>query len=248
MQLYVVPRSFLSWVMLKLIPIKLLLNSVQDRMVLRALSLSFSVKARYRSSQYHRFTYSRIADEYHIGRDKAKKLIAILIEMNLATIQDGNILFGKFKQERGKQVSLLPYNNIDLYNLSDIEKYLRLQAVSIKQSQIDYMTNRIQHLRDPGTLKEFKSARKVMGNYNWVGEADRGQSINTVSSVSGLGKNKAVDLLKWGEAKGLLSKQKRITPISYYLLPEGRYNRSTVFTWRGQKYRAQTTLLSFLVL
>lgn len=234
--------------MLKLIPIKLLLASVQDRMVLRALSLSFSIKSRYRSSQYHRFTYSRIAEEYHIGRDKAKKLVAILVEMNLATIQGGNILFGKFKQNNGRCINLLPYNNIDLFDLSEIEKYLRLQAVSIKQSQIDYMANKLQHLNDPSTLKEYQSARKVMKNYHWAREADRGQSINTVSKVSGLGKNKAVDLLKWGEAKGLLTKHKRLRPIGYYLLPEGIQDKGTVFTWKGRKYLAQTTLISFLVL
>ena len=234
--------------MLNRMPIILLTEAVKSRTVLRALALSFSIKSRYRSSQYHRFTYSRIAEEYHIGRDKAKKIIAILVEMNLATIQGGNILFGKFKQEKGKQVVLLPYNNIDLYNLSDIEKYLRLQAVSIKQSQIDYMANKLQHLNDPSTLKEYQSARKVMKSYHWAREVDRGQSINTVSKVSGLGKNKAVDLLKWGEAKGLLTKHKRLHPISYYLLPEGIQDKGTVFTWRGHKYLAQTTLLSFLVL
>lgn len=234
--------------MLNRMPIILLTEAVKNRMVLRALALAFSVKSRYRSSQYHRFTYSRIAEEYHIGRDKAKALIAILVDQGLAVVTGDIILFRKFKQNKGRCISLLPYNNIDLFDLSEIEKYLRLQAVSIKQSQIDYMANKLQHLNDPSTLKEYQSARKVMKHYHWAREVDRGQSINTVSKVSGLGKNKAVDLLKWGEAKGLLTKHKRLRPISYYLLPEGIQDKGTVFTWKGHKYLAQTTLLSFLVL
>ena len=236
--------------MLRVLPIRLIQYATEDRSAMQAIALAFSVKSRYRSSQYHSFTYSRIAQEYHIGRGKAKRLISVLRQLNLIGDKGQSIIFHKFSSciDKGKLFEIQPYNNIDLFNLTEIEKYLRLQTVYIKQNQIDYAFNRLQHLHEPTTLKEYRSAKKFARNYSWTGEIDRGQSIATVSRASGLGINNAVDLLRWGEEKKLLVKQKRIQRVPFYSLPEGKCGRATVFTSHGCKFIAQCSVLSFMVL
>lgn len=230
--------------MLTRMPIRFLQDISDERPKMRAIALAFSIKARYRSSSY-RFTISRIAQEYHIGRDTAKRLLLTLYDMGLVKRQGQSILFGKFRQGSGKTIPILPYGNIDLFNLPEVEKYLRLLLVYIKQSQIDYAANKLHHARNPETLKEFKSAKRY--RKYWAGEIDRGQSIHTVSNVSGLGNNKAVQLLAWGEKKKLLVKLKRVRRVGFYDLPTGKYDRSTVFTWQGKKFVAESTILLFSV-
>jgi hypothetical protein len=236
--------------MLKVMPISLLRDSVKDKVVMRAIALAFSIKSRYRSSRLLRFTYFRIAEEYHIGRATAKRLIGILKTMGLVEESNNTLLFGKFKhyKENVRFFEIQPYDNLDLFNLIEIEKYLRLQAVYIKQSNIDYAVNRLQHLQNPRTPKQYKSAKRYAQTCGWNGSIDNGQSINTVSKASGLGINNAVKLLNWGEKKGLLVKHKRIRRVPFYSLPEGKFDRATVFTWHGCKFLAQSSVIKFKVL
>ena len=95
-----------------------------------------------------------------------------------------------------KNIEIQKYYSINRNNLKEIERFLRLQAVRIKQSQIDYAINCIESTQKAKNAKELKSAKKNLKKIgNWNGNVDRGMSIRIVENVSGLGKNKSVELL-----------------------------------------------------
>ena len=235
---------------LEIIPLGLLRDNVNDRPTMKALSLAFAVKAMYKSSWLKDATYARIAEMFGIGRAKAKEYITILSGLNLIERKGKDILFKGFRHSgKSKFISLQDYSKIDITNLREVEKFLRLQAVKIKQSQIDYATKKIKALNEPESTREYKQAKRYQRFSGWGREVDEGQSVKTVSKACGLNKGSSVKLLEWGEAKGLLKKEKRVVRVAKYPTQEEVAEHSfhcSYFHYRGRCYRAMTSLLRFI--
>lgn len=234
---------------LRVLPIGLLNEYRDDKPVMKALTLAFAIKSRFRSSAVVRTSYKKIASMFHIGRERAKKSITILAEMGLIDRKGESIVFRSFRHAGDyKFIDIQDYKNIDLTNLQEVEKFIRLQAVYIKQAQIDYAANRLSELSDPKNMRELKRARRYMRKHNWGGKADHGQSIRTVGEVSGLSKTTAVELLKWGISRGLLVKEKRITRVGFYRTKEEALTKGqgySEFFCHGRRYLAETSILHF---
>ena len=235
---------------LEIIPIGLLTENIHDRPTVKALSLAFAVKAMYRSSWLKDATYARIAQMFGISRAKAKEYIAILSGLNLIERKGKDILFKGFRHAgKYKFVSIQDYSKINITDLRETEKYLRLQAVKIKQSQIDYAANNIKALGEPESTREYKMAKRYQRFSGWGREVDEGQSVKTVGKTSGLSKGMAVKLLMWGEAKKLLKKEKRVVRVAHYPSQEELAKHSfhcSYFYYQGCCYRAMTSLLKFI--
>lgn len=233
---------------LHVLPIGLLRDNIDSKKVMRALAFMFMVKAMFKSGAVHHATYQRLSDLTGVGRAKAKIHVTVLKEMGLVRWQGDTLIFGSFDPEgKYKKFEIQDYSHIDITNLKEVEKFIRLQAVRIKQSQIDHAVSKLKARRDPQTLREFKGAMR--GVDDWNGRPDQGQSIYTVQEVSGLGVNSAVDLLKWGEIHGLLKKEKRIERVPYYPsrveeLAES-HTHCKEFYYGGRRYLVRPSILLF---
>jgi len=227
----------------------ILKSAIANKRTMRALSLAFAIKANFRSSQFNNFTYSRVAEMFHIGRETAKHLIVELRDMGLVEDRGPHILIRslKGKREKGRNLTLQDYSAIDLYNLKEVEKFLRLQSVALKQSQIDYAANVQKDILSPGSSRDYRRAKRESRKLgHWSGDADRGQSINTVMKVSGLCKNGAINLLKWGEKKRLLTKNRRVVRLGPSMgMEDFSLGRTHVFSWKNQVYSCLPTELTF---
>lgn len=216
---------------------------------MRALSLAFAIKANFRSSQFNNFTYSRVAEMFHIGRETAKHLIVELRDMGLVEDRGPHILIRslKGKREKDRNLTLQDYSAIDLYNLKEVEKFLRLQSVALKQSQIDYAANVRKDILSPESSRDYRRAKRESRKLgHWSGDVDRGQSINTVMRASGLRRNNAIGLLKWGEKKGLLIKKRRMIKIGAVMRTDDfSIGRTRIFSWKNQTYVCKPTELTF---
>jgi hypothetical protein len=231
----------------------LIRRSVKDKKEMKALALSFAVKALYKSSQLNNFTYSRIAEIFHISRISAKTRIEILRNMGLVFNNGNHLMFRTLREfgEGNKNINIQNYSSIDINNLKEVEKFLRLQGVFIKQSQIEYAVNVQKNILNPSSPQEYKKAKRKSKNIkHWNGETDLGQSINTVMKSSGLGRNSAIKILKWGEDKKLLTKKKRITKLFSAVGCEDNFkipgNRARFFSCKGIVYSVLPTILMFL--
>jgi hypothetical protein len=227
----------------------ILKSAIANKKTMRALSLAFAIKANFRSSQFNSFTYSRVAEMFHIGRETAKHLIEELHNMGLIENRGPNILIRSLKDKgiRARNRKIQDYSNVDISNLKEVEKFLRLQGVLLKQSQIDYAANIQKDILSPrcsGDYRRAKRESKKMGH--WSGEADRGQSISTVMKASGLRRNSAINLLKWGEKSGLLIKKKRMIKIGAAMRTDDfSIGRTRIFSWENQTYVCKPTELTF---
>jgi len=238
---------------MRLVSQNLIRASVSDKKAMKALSLAFAVKALYKSSALNDGSYSHIAQLFHIGRTSAKERIQTLLLMGLIRRDGNRIIFLTLKQVGIgiKNVPILDYSNINLYNLKEVENYLRLQGVCIKQSQIDYAANVHQRIANPTSCKELRTMKRKAENLAyWSGEVDRGQAICTVMRSSGLQRNSAIGLLKWGEDTGLVEKEKRFSqffadcgsdPSNIF----GKNTRGKFFSWHGLIFFVQPSVLSF---
>ena len=226
---------------------------MSDKKVMKALSLAFAVKALYTSSALNNGSYNHIAKTFHIGRESAKERIRTLQELGLIRRDGNRIIFLSFRQrgEGIKNVPILDYSDIDLTNLKEVERYLRLQGVYIKQSQIDYAANVQKRITNPSSVKEYRTAKRLVKKMaHWSGEADNGQAVCTVMKSSGLKRNSAIALLKWGENTGLLEKEKRFSqffaacgcdPSTIF----GSHSRGKFFVWHGLTFFVQPSILHF---
>lgn len=227
--------------------------SVSDKKVMKALSLAFAVKALYVSSALNNGSYNHIAKTFHIGRTSAKEMINTLQSLGLIRRVGNRIIFLQFRQrgEGIKNVPIQDYSDVDLTNLKQVEYYLRLQGVYIKQSQIDYAANVQKRIANPSSCKELRAMkRKAKNMAHWSGEADTGQAVCTVMKSSGLKRNSAIRLLKWGEDMKLLEKEKRFSQLfaSVGSNPAdllGKRTRGKFFVWHGLTFLVQPSILSF---
>lgn len=227
--------------------------SVSDKKVMKALSLAFAVKALYVSSALNNGSYSNIARIFHIGRASAREMIHTLLSLGLVRRDGKRIIFLRFRQrgEGIKNVKIQNYDNIDLTNLKQVESYLRLQGVYFKQSQIDYAANVQKRIANPSSVKEMRQMkRKAENMVHWSGAVDTGQAICTVMKSSGLKRNSAIRLLKWGESIMLLEKEKRFS--QFYAAcgsdPSDIFeekSRGKFFTWHGLVFFVQPSILHF---
>lgn len=220
---------------------------------MKALSLAFAVKALYTSSALNNGSYNHMAKTFHIGRESVKERIQTLQSLGMIRREDDRIIFLSFRQrgEGIKNVPILDYSDIDLTNLREVEKYLRLQGVYIKQSQIDYAANVQKRITNPSSVKEYRTAKRLVKKMaHWSGEADTGQAVCTVMKSSGLKRNGAMALLRWGEKAGLLEKEKRFSqfyaargcdPSTIF---DGR-TRGKFFVWHGLTFFVQPSILKF---
>lgn len=244
----------------------LITGAAGDEREMKALALAFAIKATILSGDLHNATYSNIANMFHIGRESAKERILCLQEMGLIVrreamvkLPDGTkkleprILFKSLKaQEPGdRDFSIQDHSKINITNLKDVEKFLRLQAVAIKQSHIDWAANLKNSTNKVKSLKELRSnRRKLEKTVAWDGPADNGMSIGTVMAASGLRRNSAVNLLKWGESLGFLRKIRRMERIGisvgYDELIDQPAGRGKYFvTKAGFIYRVSPNILLF---
>ena len=227
--------------------------SVSDKRVTKALSLAFAVKALYVSSALNNGSYSNIARIFHIGRESAKERVQTLQSLGLIRRDGNRIIFLSFRQrgEGIKNVPILDYADIDLTNLKQVEYYLRLQGVYIKQSQIDYAANVQKRITNHSSVNELRRARRKVKNMaHWSGEADTGQAICTVMRSSGLKRNSAIRLLKWGESMRLLEKEKRFSQFFAAFGSDpadifGKRTRGKFFVWHGLAFFVQPSILHF---
>ena len=241
--------------MIKYISASLIQRTINNKEEFRALSLAFAVKSKYLSSQLNNFSYSRLSDMFGISRNTAKNRINKLREMGLVRQNGKNLVFLSL-QELGygiKNIIIQNHSRVNLNNLKEAERFLRVQAVYIKQSQIDYAVNCIESTKNAKTAKELRAAHsKLKKIRNWNGRVDRGQSINTVKRVSGTGKNNAVNLLKWGEKKRLLKKNVRINEVQHVWQETERWKdsddmRKSFFISHGRTYLVLPTEIKFTV-
>jgi len=220
---------------------------------MKALSLAFAVKALYTSSALNNGTYNHMAKTFHIGRESVKERIQTLQSLGMVRREGARIIFLSFRQrgEGIKNVPILDYSDIDLTNLKEVERYLRLQGVFIKQSQIDYAANVQKRITDPTSPKEYRRAKRLVKRLaHWSGEADRGQAICTVMKSSGLKRNSAIALLKWGVNAKLVKKEQRFSqfyaaagcdPVTIF----GSRTRGKFFVWHGLTFLVQPSILHF---
>lgn len=239
--------------MIRLVSQNLVRVSVSDKKVMKALSLAFAVKALYVSSALNNGSYNHIAKTFHIGRASAKERINILQSLGLIRREANRIIFLPFRQrgEGIKNVPIQDYSDVDLTNLKQVEYYLRLQGVYIKQSQIDYAANVQKRIANPSSCKELRTMkRKAKNMAHWSGEADTGQAVCTVMKSSGLKRNSAIRLLKWGENMKLFEKEKRFSQLfaasgSNPADIIGRRTRGKYFVWHGLTFFVQPSILHF---
>ena len=240
--------------MIKKISEGLIRRSVSDKKQMKALSLAFAVKAIYLSSQINDASYSKIAAMFGISRTSAKEMIKTLSEMGLILQMGNHLVFKTLREfERGsKNINIQNYSSINLYNLKEVEKFLRLQGVFIKQSQIDFAINVKTNILDPSSLAEYRRLKKQSKKIaHWDGQFDNGQSVNTVMKASGLKRNSAINLLKWAEEKELLVKKRRIYKLSIsvglddnFKLPD---SRGRYFSYGGWLYYVLPSVLFFII-
>lgn len=230
----------------------LIQRTITNKEDLRAIAVSFAIKAKFRSSQINDFTYSRLASMFNIGRETAKRRIERLKSLGLVRFDGNNLLFLSLSDSWMKNnIKVLDYTKIDTNNLKEVEKFLRLQAVYIKQSQINYAVNVKRATASVSDMKELRANKRKLRKLSyWGGETDRGQSIKTVSNVSGLGINGAVELLQWGEKMGLLDKDVRIFRKKFVPTSEQRWkiskkSRVTFFVSNGNVFSAIPTVITF---
>lgn len=239
--------------MIKKISEGLITRSVSDKKQMKALSLAFAVKAIYLSSQINDASYSKIATMFGISRTSAKERINTLEEMGLITHHGNHLIFNTLREyERGsKNINIQNYSSISPYNLKEVEKFLRLQGVFIKQSQINYAVNVKKDILNPSNIAEYRRAKKNSKKLShWDGDVDNGQSVNTVMKASGLGRNSAINIIKWGEERRLLTKTKRISKIGIAVSMEDKFklpnDRGRYFAYGGFVYYVLPSLLVFL--
>lgn len=244
--------------MLKKISAQLIIRTVKNREETRALALAFAVKANFHSSQFNNFTYKACAEKFGISRATAKKRITTLREMGLLRDNGKHLVFLSLQEVRVgvKNVLLLPYSQLGNkpVNLNEIEKYIRLQGVFIKQSQIEFSVNTIKAKHEVKSARKLgRVRRKEKKLRGWTGKTDLGQSIKTVMRSSGLKRNKAVELLQWGDRNKFLTKEKRIsiTNVPAIGLQSGEFlyfakKREGIFNSHGRIYFVSSTILSFL--
>jgi hypothetical protein len=240
--------------MLKKMSAQLISRSVKNRDNIRAISLSFAVKSLYRSSQINNFSYQKLSVMFNISRETAKKRILTLKKLGLIRENDKHMIFLSFS-EIGvgiKNIYIQNYSKIkNIHDLKEVEKFIRLQGVFIKQSQIDYAANILKAKECVKTNKERKAISKCTKKLSyWVGSVDRGQSINTVSKASGLSKKSAVELLKWADNKKLITKTLRITPTSFPAFGENKISKqmpdqTSYFVHKGCVFSVLPTVLTF---
>lgn len=239
--------------MIRLVSQKLVRVSVSDKKVMKALSLAFAVKALYVSSALNNGSHNHIAKTFHIGRASAKERINTLQSLGLIRREGNRIIFLQFRQrgEGIKNVPIQDYSNVDLTNLKQVEYYLRLQGVYIKQSQIDYAANVQKRIANPSSCKELRTMkRKAKNMAHWSGEADTGQAVCTVMKSSGLKRNSAIRLLKWGEDMKLLEKERRFSQFFAACGSNpadilGKGTRGKYFVWHGLTFFVQPSILHF---
>jgi len=239
-------------IMVRIMSESLIRRSVNTPKEIRALSLAFAIKGLYKSSQLNNWSYQKIAMLFHIGRTTAKERIQTLERMGLIKRIDNHLLFLSLKEiNHGvKNITIQNYSNIDITNLKEVERFLRLQGTFIKQSQIDYAVNVKNDIINPTDLHTFKKAKRLDNKLNdWGGQLDSGQSISTVMKSCGLGRNKSVELLQWAEHMELVKKEKRFHVLSKQVpLKECIYDsktRKTMFSHKGRVYSCQATILHF---
>ena len=239
--------------MIRLVSQNLVRVSVSDKKVMKALSLAFAVKALYVSSALNNGSYNHIAKTFHIGRASAKERINTLQSLELIRHEGNRIIFLQFRQrgEGIKNVPILDYSDVDLTNLKQVEYYLRLQGVYIKQSQIDYAANVQKRIANPSSCKELRTMkRKAKNMAHWSGEADVGQAVCTVMRSSGLKRNSAIRLLRWGEDMKLLEKERRFSQLFAACGSNpadilGKRSRGKYFVWHGLTFFVQPSILHF---
>lgn len=238
--------------MLKKISAQLIIRTVKNREETRALALAFAVKSTYLSSQINNFSYSRLSEMFGISRATAKKRMNTLKTLGLVRENGDHMVFLSL-QEIGVGIKNINIQNHKkkVNNLKEIEKFIRLQAVYIKQTQIDFAVNTIEAKQRVKKNKDLKSLnRRAKKLKDWAGETDRGQSINTVSRISGLSKKSSVELLKWGQEKKFLRKKVRIeaTDVSSFgkikLLKEVS-GKESYFAHNGIIFSVMPTILKF---
>ena len=239
--------------MIKWMSAQLIQRSINNKEEFRALSLAFAVKVKYRSSQINNFSYSGLAGLFGISRETAKKRINKLREMGLVRDNGKCLIFLSLQEKRYgcKNVEIQKCYGINRNDLKQIERFLRLQAVNIKQSQINHAINCIKATKTAKTAKELRTAKQNLKKIaNWNGNVDCGISINTVKKVSGVGVNKAVELLSWGEKKHFLHKTVRFNKESDIFVGEDKWKtskeeRKTFFVSHGRVFSVQPTLVKF---
>ena len=220
---------------------------------MRAFALAFAVKALYHSSTLNNYTYTKVAELFGISRGTAKTLITELRRMGLVENMGPHLLFKSLKSPKkyGRNVRVQDYSNVDLHNLKEVERFLRLPAVVIKQAQIDYAVIIHKSMTEPKTLEEFRKAKaKVKRSVNkkayWKQKADSGMAITTVMKASGLKRNSVINLLKWGEQKHLLNKKRRFHKYNHYTpLDNFTTDGISIVSWHGSTYIIEPNILTF---
>ena len=240
--------------MIKYISASLIQRTINNKEEFRALSLAFAIKAKFTSSQINNFSYSRISEIFGISRGTAKKHITTLRQMGLIRNNDKGIviLALKDKTNKGQNFRVQKYGEvIKPENLKDIEKFLRLQKVLIKQNQIDFAVNTLKAKDEVETMRDYrKLVRRSKKLHCWAGELDRGQSIKTICNVTGLSNKSSVELLKWGENNKFLTKEKRITKTDMpcFGIDEREIkglHGGSYFIFKGSAYFVQPSILNF---
>lgn len=239
--------------MIKWMSSRLIQRTINNKEEIKALSLAFAIKAKYKSSQINDSSYSKLASMFSISRETAKKRIGVLRTMGLIKEDGDNILFLSFKDSwENANIEIQDYSKIDITNLKEIERFLRLQGVYIKQSQIDYAANANEATTTVKSMKELRAAKRRLKKIrHWGGKTDRGQSINTVKKASGLGTNKAVELLQWAEKNKLIEKEVRRVredsiPLGDEKWKESAKSRKTYFMSHGFVFSVLPSILIFL--
>ena len=199
--------------MIRSLSITLLQECAQDDAKMKALSLAFAVKAMFRSSSIYNFSYSRLADMFGISRARAKRLIETLTEMGLCRRNNTEMVFLSLNRPRANHnvnIYIQHYRDIDITDLKQVGKFLRLQIVRTKQCQIDFAVNILNDKSSPKSLKDLNKAKRDSGKIKkWDGQTDNGMSLRTIGHTAGIGKNSACNLVKWGVTTGLLTKETR---------------------------------------
>lgn len=192
---------------------------------------------------------------FGISRERAKSSVGILLEMGVCRIDGPHLTMTSLNRHEygNKNLPIQSYNNTNITNLKEVEKFLRLQAVYFKQSQIDYAVNTLRGIRNPRTQREYRRAKSNKGKLNpsWNGQLDQGMSLKTVCKAAVVGKNSAVELLKWGISKNLLQKRQRITLVGASFCDTNLINETLnntharFFSHRGKLFQSLPSILIF---
>lgn len=117
--------------MIRQISSRLLEECLANKQKAKALALSFAVKAMFQSSRINNFTYKKVANMFGISRERAKSSVGILLEMGVCRIDGPHLTMTSLNRHEygNKNLPIQSYNNTNITNLKEVEKFLRLQAV-----------------------------------------------------------------------------------------------------------------------